>query len=143
MSEATGILICGGDWNIRLNPRLDSTKRSTQTSLYKKFKILTSEMGVIGLWRDFYPTGRDYTHYSCSHSLYSRIDYFIFKRDRHRVHYCEIGNMDLSYRTPLLLSLQISNNTGKAVWRLNSSILNNQQFKKTNEKRNKNVLGRE
>lgn len=83
MMEATAILICGGDWNICLNPRLDGSKDSTQTPIHKKLKILMSELGVLDLWRDFHPTGRDYTHYSHPHSVYSRIDYFfIFKRDR-------------------------------------------------------------
>ena len=120
MTEATGILICGGDWNIRLNPRLDSSRGSTQTPLHKKFKILMSELVVIDLWRDFYPTGWDYTHYSHPHAVYSRIDYFfIFKRDRHRIHYCEMGNIDLSDHAPLSLSLQISNNPGNTLWILN------------------------
>lgn len=130
MMEATGILICGGDWNIRLNPRLDGSKDSTQTSIHKKLKILMSEMGVVDLWRDLHPTGRDYTHYSHPHAVYSRIDYFfILKRDRHRIHHCEIGNIDLSDHAPLSLTLQINNNPGNTLWRLNSSVLNNEQFK--------------
>lgn len=52
MTEATGILICGGDWNIRLNPKLDASKESNQTPIHKKLKILMSELGVIDLWRD-------------------------------------------------------------------------------------------
>lgn len=99
MTEATGILICGRDWNI---------KESNQTPIHKKLKILMSELGVIDLWRDFYPSGRDYTHYSHPHTVYSRIDYFfIFKRDHHRIHDCETGNIDLSDHAPLSLSLQI------------------------------------
>lgn len=31
MIEATGTVICGGDWNIRLNPQLESSKTSTNT----------------------------------------------------------------------------------------------------------------
>lgn len=108
MTGATGILICGGDWNIRLNRKLDASKESNQTPIHKKLKILMSELEVMDLWRDFYPSGRDYTHYSHSHTVYSRIDYFfIFKRDRHRIHDCEIGNTDLSDHAPLSLSLQI------------------------------------
>lgn len=39
MTEATGILICGGDWNIRLNSKLDSSEESIQTPLHKKLRI--------------------------------------------------------------------------------------------------------
>lgn len=130
MTEAIGILICGGDWNIRLNPRLDGSKDSIQTPIHKKLKILMSELGVLDLWRDFHPTDRDYTHYSHPHNVYSRIDYFfIFKRDRHRIHHCEIGNIDLSDHAPLSMMLQINNNPGNTLWRLNSNVLNNEQFK--------------
>ncbi len=102
----------------------------TQTSTHKKIKILMSELGVIDLWRDVHPTERDYTHYSNPHDVYSRIDYiFIFKRDRHRVHQCEHGNIDLSDHAPILLTIQISNNPRNTLWKLNSSILNDQQFK--------------
>ena len=129
MTDTTGLVITGGDWNIRLH-RSDSSKPFIQTSLHKKFRILMTDLGIIDLWRDFYPTGRDYTHYSHPHALYSRIDYFfIFKKDRHRVRLCEIGNIDLSDHAPLSLSLQISNNPRNTLWRINSSILNNLQFK--------------
>lgn len=36
MTPATGVVICGGDWNIRLNARLDSSKFVIQSSLQKK-----------------------------------------------------------------------------------------------------------
>ena len=81
MSEARGILICGGDWNIRINPRLDSSRMNTPTSTHKKIKILMSELGVIDLWREIHPTGRDYTHYSHPHDVYTRIDYILFTRE--------------------------------------------------------------
>lgn len=86
MSQATGILICGCDWNIQvLTPRLDSPRMSTITPTHKKIKIMC-ELGVIDLWQDFHSTERDCTHYSNPH-VYSTIDYiFIFKRDRYRVH---------------------------------------------------------
>lgn len=89
-----------------------------------------SELGVIDLWRDFYPTGYDYTHYFHPHAVYSRIDYFfIFKRDHHRIQSGEIGSIDLSDHAPLQLTLQISNIPGNTLWKLYSSILNNLQFR--------------
>lgn len=129
MSQATGILICGGDCNIRINPRLNSSKMSTITPTHKRIKTLMSELGVIDLWRDFHPTERDYTHYSNPHNVYSSIDVFIFKRDRFRVHQCEHGNIDLSDHAPISLTIQISNDPKNTQWKLNSSIFNDQKFK--------------
>lgn len=43
------------------------------------------EMGLIDIWRDFYPSSCDYTHFSAPHSTYSRIDYFFtFSKDRYK-----------------------------------------------------------
>lgn len=129
MIGAKGIVICGGDWNIRLNPKLDSSKNSHATSLHRKISVLMTELGVLDLWRDFYPSGRDYTFYSPPHDVYSRIDYFfVLKRDRHRIQSCDIGSIDLSDHAPLSCTMHIRDNPGRTLWRLNTSILNNQQF---------------
>lgn len=131
MAQSTGILICGGDWNVRLNSRLDSSRQIPQTSLQKKIKILMSEYGIVDICRDLYPTSWDYTHFSHAHTVYSRIDYFfIFKRDRHRVCNCEIGNIDLSDHAPLLLNVEINDDFKNIQWRLNTSVLNDLQFTK-------------
>lgn len=120
MSQATVILICGGDWNIRISSKLDSSKTFIETEIHKKIKILMSEHGVIDLWRDIHPMERDYTHYSSPHDVYSRIDYFfIHKRDRHRIHQCEHGNIDLSDDAPILLTIQIGNSPRNTLWKLN------------------------
>lgn len=129
MIEGKGIVICGGDWNIRLNPNLDSSKNSKLTPLHKKIKIVMNELGIVDLWRDLYPTGRDYTFYSNPHDVYSRIDYFfVLKRDRHRVQTCDIGTIDLSDHAPLSCTIHIRDNPGRTLWRLNTNMLNNQQF---------------
>lgn len=65
MIGAMGIVIYGGDWNIHLNPKLDSSKNSHATSLINdvntsKINVLLTELGILDLWRDFYPSGRDY-----------------------------------------------------------------------------------
>lgn len=55
-SEAEGILICGGDFNVRLHEKLDSTRPSTrQTKINKKINTVMQEMGIIDVWRDFHP----------------------------------------------------------------------------------------
>uniref|UniRef100_A0A3B1J8B1 Reverse transcriptase domain-containing protein n=1 Tax=Astyanax mexicanus TaxID=7994 RepID=A0A3B1J8B1_ASTMX len=131
MAEATGVLICGGDWNIHLNPKMDASHTSPKkiTLLQKRVRLIMEELGIIDLWRDFYPTGRDYTHYSSPHSMYSRIDYFFtYKKERHKMLRCEIGTIDLSDHAPISMSVLLRNTQRNRTWRLNSSVLNNPQF---------------
>ena len=130
MIKDKGVVICGGDFNIRLNPKQDSSKNPATTLLHRRINALMIELGVLDLWRDFYPSGRDYTFYSHPHDAYSRIDYFfILKRDRHRICDCDIGCIDLSDHAPLSCTVDIIDNPGKTLWRLNRSILNNPRFK--------------
>lgn len=70
VSEASGVLICRGDWNIHIQPKLDSSntlKRGTPNAKITK-KMLT-ELGMIDIWRDFYPKERQFTFYSASQGL--------------------------------------------------------------------------
>lgn len=60
MIKDTGVVICGGDFNIRLNPKKDSSKNPATKRLYRKINVLMTELGILDL-RDFYPSGRDYT----------------------------------------------------------------------------------
>lgn len=56
MAQASGIAICEGDLNLRLNPRLDSSKPVIHNSLQKKIKILMTDQGIIDIWRTLHPT---------------------------------------------------------------------------------------
>lgn len=130
MIGGTGVVICGGDFNIRLNPKQDSSRNQVTTRLHRKINALLTELGVLDLWRNFYPSGRDYTFYSHPHDVYSRIDYFfVLKRDRHRIRDCDIGCIDLSDHAPLSCTVDIIDNPGRTLWRLNTNILNNPRFK--------------
>lgn len=131
VTETEGLLICGGDLNIHLNPKLDSSSRKTHTqSLYKKVNTLFEEVGLIDVWRDFFPNSRDYTFYSAPHSLYTRIDYFItFGRDKYKIHTCGIGTIDLSDHAPIYLSVDLNLKPKNSTWKLNSSLLNDPSVK--------------
>lgn len=131
-SETHGTLICGGDLNVRLNPKLDSSKLCTHLlpSIAKKINYLMQELGIIDIWRDLFPTNRDYTYYSHAHTTYSRIDYFLtFGKDRHRIVDCEIGTIDISDHAPLSLTLCLGTKPKSSLWRINSSIFNSPQIK--------------
>lgn len=68
-----------GDFNFKLNPRLDSLGSSPQNKpLPKKVKTLMEEVDIIDVWRDLHPKSRGYIHYSNPHSVYSIIDYVLY-----------------------------------------------------------------
>lgn len=134
--EAKGIFICGGDWNVKLNEKLDSSRPIVrQTKMTKKINVTMREMGIIDVWRDFHPVDRDYTHYSHPHSVYTRIDYFfMYNTDRHRVDQCDIGNIDISDHSPIYLTISLHQHAKHTYWKLNSSILNSVPIKEELEK---------
>lgn len=64
MVTSQGVVICGGDFNIRLDPILDSSGGNAQHNLlFKKVKSLMEELGIIDVWRDLYPNTKDFTHF--------------------------------------------------------------------------------
>lgn len=46
MIGGTGVVICGGDLNIRLNPKQDSSKNPVTTRLHRKINALMTELGI-------------------------------------------------------------------------------------------------
>ena len=125
-SKGKGIIICGGDYNLRLNPMKDvsGTCHNPNNAISRKIRGIFKELGICDVWREIHPTVRDYTFFSAPHSSYSRIDYFfMFKKDFGRIRSCRIGVMDLSDHSPVYLNLDIKNKTNSFSWRLNPSIL--------------------
>jgi len=130
--ETKGFLICGGDLNIHLKPKLDSSSGNNHDkgSLHKKVNALFEEVGLIDIWRDFFPNRRDYTNYSAPHSLYTRIDCFItFGKDKDKIHSCEIGTIDISDHALIDLSIDFDLQPKNNTWKLNSSLFNDPGFK--------------
>lgn len=75
--ETLVVLIYGGDWNVQLQPSLDSsnlTKRTNPETV--TVKMLLHEAGLMDIWRQTHPTERRFTFFSHPHSVHSRIDYF-------------------------------------------------------------------
>lgn len=57
MVDSQGTVICGGDFNFRLNPGLDSSNPSNQINpLIRKVNSYMVEMGIIDVWRELYPS---------------------------------------------------------------------------------------
>ena len=138
-AEVSGVLICGGDWNAQLHPTLDSsnpTKKINSESLY--IKKMIKRIGLIDVWRDLHPSAKQFTFFSHPHAVYSRIDYFfIFRADRHRVLDCSIGVRDVSDHSGVYLKLHLEVQPKNTIWRLNTTLLNDNQFEEFIKKETK------
>ena len=128
MVDSQGLTVCGGDFNIRLNPKLDSSTISTSSqnnSLIRKVNSYIEELGIADVWRELHPSNRDYTFYSCPNAVYTRIDYFfMFRVDRFMIRDCDILMRDLSDHSPISMSLLVARKRRNTLWKFNSHILN-------------------
>lgn len=108
-----GVVIVGEDSNLALDLGLDRSrlataqlKRSPKMSL--QFAKILHALGLVDVWRETYPTGRDYTHYSALHATYARIDHVFISKGGvpliHRTHIRESAWSDHSM-VCLVLSL--------------------------------------
>lgn len=73
-----GIVVLGGDFNVPMNPILD-TSRGTSTLPYRalrQIKLQLQHLQLHDTWRTLFPNDKDYTFFSPPHQKYSRIDYF-------------------------------------------------------------------
>lgn len=125
--EMEGVSICGGDLNIVLNHDLDTTSHKKNKKHITKFmNHICTEMGLIDVWRELHPLEKDYSHYSATHSVYSRIDYFLLQEEnRHRIQNCCIGVADVSDHNAIYVKISLGEEKRNTLWRLNLGILNN------------------
>lgn len=114
-SVSEGIVICAGDWNIILNYNMDTTSiRRHKYNLSKSLNMLIKESSLFDVWRDLHPLERDFTHYSATHKVHSRIDYFLMNiTDRHRVKECTIGTADVSDHNAIYLTINLEQHKQK------------------------------
>uniref|UniRef100_A0A8C9XT72 Reverse transcriptase domain-containing protein n=1 Tax=Sander lucioperca TaxID=283035 RepID=A0A8C9XT72_SANLU len=125
-TRSQGILLCGGDLNLTLNAELDSSNgKGDARNIGKRMVHLMDELGLVDVWRDCHSTDREYTHYSCAHNVYSRLDYiFMFKNDLCRLKNCEIGPCTISDHNPVYANICLNRKNRSTLWRLNTNILN-------------------
>ncbi len=134
-SETYGTLICARDFNILLNPSLDTTNRIRRRNLIEKcINNVLKDLGLIDVWRALNGSTPGYTSYSARHTACSRIDYFfMYNKDLHRLKYCRIGQRDLSDHSGIFLALHLDGRRRKTLWRLNPGMLNDHIFRSSME----------
>lgn len=125
-------LILGGDFNIPLNPLLDTStgKTSIRYKTLKQIKSLLHSLQLVDSWRFLNPDGRDDTFYSIPHKKYVRLDYlFISQNDLPTLTDTRVGIQTTLDYAPIALALDLPKSPPKSqTWRLNSSIISDPSF---------------
>lgn len=124
---SSGLLILGGEFNIPLDPAVDSSsgKSCITYRALKRIGALLNSLQLIDSWRFHHLVSRDFTFHSTPHNRYSQIDYlFITQRDLQTVTGAQIGIQSLSDHAPVSLMVDLGVPTSRLnTWRLNSSLL--------------------
>uniref|UniRef100_A0A8C5QHQ8 exodeoxyribonuclease III n=1 Tax=Leptobrachium leishanense TaxID=445787 RepID=A0A8C5QHQ8_9ANUR len=73
-----GITVVAGDFNIPLEPQIDSSTGSSSTPAHVLRSIRRSLHAhrLVDVWQARHPSERDYSYFSQVHSTHTRIDYF-------------------------------------------------------------------
>lgn len=126
-SFKSGIVLLGGDFNVPLNPLLDSST-GTSTLTYKAIRQINLQLQSLTLhdtWRTLFPSDKDYTFFSAPHQKYSRIDFFFLSQtDLPLLQQSTIEPMFLSDHHPITVTLSFPEpNSRTKIWRLNPSLL--------------------
>lgn len=67
LAETYGTCLCAGDYNILLNPKLDTTNQVRRKSPLEK-QIL-QELGLFYIWGSLHQYDREFSFYSARHNI--------------------------------------------------------------------------
>lgn len=132
---SSGSLIVGGDFNVTLNPSLD-TSNGLSSITYRALHVIKTQFSELLLhdtWRTLHPKVKDFTFFSSPHSKYSRLDYlFISQNNLSSLTKATIEPMVLSDHNPITMTLHIPTSMAHShIWRLDNSLLTDPELSET------------
>lgn len=121
---------CGGDLNVILNQALNTTsKRRQHDSLSKFIKNVWEDISFSYVWRELHPKRKDLTHYSATHKVYLRIDFFLIQKENlGLIEDCGIGVTDVLDHSAVYLKVNLRSGQN-TIWTLKMGILNHNSIK--------------
>ena len=130
VTECSGNILIGRDFNFCLDPVLDSNTVVTRTKSARSALAFMKDLNLCEAWRHLHPTTRDDSFYSCPHNSHTRIDFFLTSNQlNHRLLESEYLPRIISDHSPLTLSLSIPEKIqGPYRWRLNPTLLKKPDF---------------
>uniref|UniRef100_A0A8C5LZP1 Reverse transcriptase domain-containing protein n=1 Tax=Leptobrachium leishanense TaxID=445787 RepID=A0A8C5LZP1_9ANUR len=123
----SGTLVVAGDFNVPLDPRIDTSagRSSTPLNVLRHMRRSLDSLQLVDVWRAFHAGERDYTFYSPVHSSYSRLDYlFVQQHTVLNVVDSAIQAQTWSDHCPLLITFSSPlSRPSERQWRLNTTLL--------------------
>ena len=119
-----------GDFNTSLSPMDRSSKMKINKETQAVNDTLT-KMGLIDIYRKFHPNTTEYTFFSSAHGTFSRINHILgHKSSLGKFKKIEIVSSIFSDHNAMRLGINYRKKSVKNTntWRLNSTLLNNQQI---------------
>ena len=119
-----------GDFNTSLTPM----NRSSKQKMNKETEALNDtidQIDLIDIYRTFHPKVAEYTFFSSAHGTFSRIDHILgHKSSLRKFKKIEIISSIFSEHSTMRLEINYRKKTAKNTntWRLNSTLLNNQEI---------------
>lgn len=124
-------VVLGGDFNVTLEPRLDTSteKSSLSFKVIKYVKQLFRSLHLVDRWWVLHAEKKYYSYYSKTHNVYSRLDLILV--DQYYLNYVRsatIQSITVSDHTSITkTSLPVSGDHRERTWRLNETLLDDRQ----------------
>ena len=131
-----------GDINTPLSPM----ERSSKMKINKETQALNdilNKMDLIGIYRTFHPKTTEYTFFSSAHETFSRTDHILGQKTRlGKFKKIEIVSSIFSDHNIIRLDINYRKKSVKNTntWRLNNTLLNNQEITEEIKEEIKNYL---
>ena len=128
--EINNNTIIVGDFNTPLTPMDRSTKQKISNET-QTLNDTIDQLDLIDIYGTFYPKTMNFTFFSSTHGTFSRIDHILgHKASLGKLKKMEIIPSIFSDHNAVILDLNYRTKTIKNpnIWRLNNSLLNNQQI---------------
>uniref|UniRef100_A0A8C5Q236 Reverse transcriptase domain-containing protein n=1 Tax=Leptobrachium leishanense TaxID=445787 RepID=A0A8C5Q236_9ANUR len=121
------VLILAGDFNVSLDPRIDTSKGSSSIppNILRHIKRSLHSYRLVDVWRAFHAGERDYSYFSGVHQSYSRLDlFFLPQHQLHMVTNTYIATQTWSDHAPVVMTLTSPlYRSREHTWHLNTSLL--------------------
>ena len=124
-------LVLGGDWNCVQNASIDTRGMAYAYREVKKFKKLQKRFHLIDAWRKIFPFRKQYTWRQLNMNICSRLDFWLITDTLLScVQTTEIKPVPICDHCAITLRLTTtSNSKGGGIWKMNNSLLKDDDYK--------------